>query len=142
MTSPHPIDVPLFEAARAVRQNAYAPYSRFFVGAALRLTDGRIFIGTNVENCSYGLALCAERAAVLAAVAAGAKPMQVQAVAVVTDALTLSSPCGACRQVLVEFAPPTAIIALHNLRDATHKHVTMLDLLPHAFTPQSLRDDL
>lgn len=93
---------PLVEAATRARERAYAPYSRFAVGAALLAADGRIFAGCNVENRSYGLALCAERSAVAAAVAAGAgAPV---AVAVVADADPLATPCGLCRETLSEFA--------------------------------------
>lgn len=90
----------LLEAARAVRTNAYAPYSVYQVGAAIRGADGVIYTGCNVENVSFGLSLCAERSAVAAMVAAGCR--SVQAVAVVTK--DGGTPCGMCRQVLAEFA--------------------------------------
>lgn len=92
---------PLLSAAWQVRENAHAPYSRFSVGAALLAEDGRIFTGCNVENLSFGLTVCAERAAVFAAVAAGAR--RFRALAVVSDSREPVSPCGACRQVLAEF---------------------------------------
>jgi len=91
----------LLDVARYLRARAYAPYSRFTVGAALLAADGRVFIGTNVENASYGLTICAERAALFAAVAAGARSFEVIAVAGPPDGAT--PPCGACRQVLAEF---------------------------------------
>ncbi len=91
----------LVAAARAVQRHAYAPASRFAVGAAVRASDGRVFVGCNVENASYGLTICAERAAICAAVAAGARA--IEAVAVVTDLDEPARPCGACRQVLAEF---------------------------------------
>ena len=91
----------LIQAAQAARDNAYAPYSRYHVGAALVTTDGRIFSGCNVENASFGLSLCAERNAVAAAIAAGER--QYTALVVVTDSSPPAAPCGACRQVLVEF---------------------------------------
>jgi len=93
----------LLEAAREVLESAYAPYSRFRVGAALLTEQGKLFSGANVENASYGLTLCAERAAVAAAVAAEGPGLKVQAVAVVSDAPGACPPCGACRQVLLEF---------------------------------------
>ncbi|HEX8951911.1 MAG TPA: cytidine deaminase [Polyangia bacterium] len=120
----------LLEAARAVRANAYAPYSRYHVGAAVRAASGKIYVGANVENASYGLALCAERSAVAAAVAAGEK--RLTAVAVVTATSPPAAPCGMCRQVLAEFADDALPIALGN--DAGERTDTTLGaLLPHAF---------
>ena len=87
--------------ASAVRERAYAPYSRFLVGAALRAENGQIFIGCNVENASYGGTICAERSAILAMVAAGQRT--ITSIAVFTDADTLAMPCGLCRQVISEF---------------------------------------
>lgn len=91
----------LVAAARAVRERAYAPYSQFLVGAALRAENGQIFVGCNVENASYGATICAERSAILAMIAAGQRA--IAAVAVFTDADTLAMPCGLCRQVISEF---------------------------------------
>jgi len=91
----------LVGAAWAVRDRAYAPYSKFRVGAALLAADGRVFTGCNVENLSYGLTICAERVAVGTAIAAGAS--EFSAVAVVADTKVPISPCGACRQVMAEF---------------------------------------
>jgi cytidine deaminase len=94
----------LVSAARAVRREAHAPYSKFRVGAAVVDEKGRLHVGCNVENASYGLTVCAERNAVAAAVASGAR--RVIAVAVASGARPPASPCGACRQVLAEFAAP------------------------------------
>jgi len=130
--SPDPAE--LVRAARAVRDNAYAPASRFRVGAAVRAADGRIFVGCNVENASYGLTLCAERAAVCAAVAAGAR--ELVAVAVVTGLDEPAGPCGACRQVLAEFgAGMTVVLAGHGER---LRQTTLAELLPDPFTFDSL----
>ena len=91
----------LVARARAVRELAYAPYSRFLVGAALRTDNGQVFVGCNVENASYGATICAERSAILAMVAAGQRA--ITSIAVFTDADTLAMPCGLCRQVISEF---------------------------------------
>jgi cytidine deaminase len=98
----------LLAAARAVRERAYAPYSAFQVGAALRAENGAIFVGCNVENASYGATICAERSAVLAMVAAGQR--EIGSIAVFTDAETLAMPCGVCRQVISEFQREAQLI--------------------------------
>ena len=120
---------PLVEAATIARERAYAPYSHFKVGAALEADDGTIVTGCNVENASYGLTICAERVAVGRGVAEGQR--RFIRVAVVTDVETLTPPCGACRQVLWEFAPDADVV-LANLRGDTATY-RMRDLLPHAF---------
>lgn len=120
--------------ARAVRANAWAPYSRFLVGAVLEATDGRRFVGCNVENASYPAGLCAERGALAAAVAAGARAFV--RVVIVTEADVPTPPCGMCRQALVEFAPALEIISVAtNDRSASW---SLADLLPSPFTPASL----
>ena len=120
----------LLSRARAVRARAYAPYCRFQVGAAVLDERGRVHTGTNIENASYGLTICAERNAVAAAVAAGAK--QLRAVAVVTPTSPPGSPCGACRQVLAEFAGPEAPVLLGSPTGSAEE-TTMGELLPRAF---------
>jgi cytidine deaminase len=117
----------MLAAARAVRERAYAPYSGFAVGAAVLGDDGRIYVGANVENASYGLSLCAERAALAAAVAGGAK--SVLAVAVAAEPPT--TPCGACREVIVELGPEAVVI----WEDGRGGYVTRKagDLLPERF---------
>jgi cytidine deaminase len=128
----------LVDAATAARENAYAPYSGFRVGAAVRLRDGRIFAAANVENCSFPLTVCAERNAVAAAVAAGAKPGDVTAIAVVAAAADSLSPCGACRQVLAEFAEGDVPIYVANLADGSSETATVAELLPRAFAATAL----
>lgn len=116
----------LVAAAWQVRERAYAPYSKFQVGAALLAADGRVFTGCNVENLSYGLTNCAERVAVGAAVAAGAR--EFVAVAVVADTAVPISPCGACRQVLAEFGVGRVLLANRTER----VEFTLEELLPRA----------
>ena len=123
----------LIEAASEVRAKAHAPYSSFAVGAAVLDGGGRIHVGCNVENASYGLSVCAERHAVAAAVSAGGQA--IEGVAVVTDTSPPSSPCGACRQVLVEFGDFPVILA--NL-EGDQVLTSVAELLPGAFTPESL----
>ncbi len=128
----------LIRKARAARRRAYAPYSKFRVGAALLAADGRIFLGGNVENASYGLTLCAERAAVAAAVAAGCRRFQAIAIAGGGRKAPLS-PCGACRQVLAEFCRPDCVIILAPAgRSAAFQSCRLKDLLPRAFTRLAL----
>jgi len=100
----------LLQAAAEAARNAYAPYSGYRVGAALLTHQGRIFGGCNVENASYGLTVCAERAAVLAAVTGEGPQMKIRALAVVSDGKAPLAPCGACRQVLLEFGKDAAVI--------------------------------
>jgi cytidine deaminase len=124
----------LVAQALAASSRAHAPYSRFHVGAAVLTASGETFAGCNVENASYGLTICAERAAVCAAVAAGHK--QIVAVAVVTKGG--HSPCGACRQVLSEFGPTMDVI-MADAEDASRVTTTTLDkLLPSSFDASSL----
>ena len=116
----------LLIAAWDVRERAYAPYSKFPVGAAVLAADGRIFAGCNVENLSYGLTQCAERVAVGMAVAAGARDLV--AVAVVADTRVAISPCGACRQVLAEFGVKRVLLA----NRAERLEFALDELLPRA----------
>jgi cytidine deaminase len=120
----------LVDAALAARAQAYAPYSRFQVGAAVLAESAEIFTGCNVENASYGLTICAERAAVCAAVSAGHK--KIVAIAVATSGG--HAPCGACRQVLSEFGPAMDIL-LVDADDPSQVRTTSLDkLLPEQFS--------
>ena len=116
----------LLAAAWEARESAYAPYSRFAVGAALLGADGRVFKGCNVENLSYGLTICAERVAVASAVTAGQR--EFIAIAVVADTAVPISPCGACRQVLSEFGVARVILA--NRKE--HVEFSLSELLPRA----------
>jgi len=131
------IDWPaLAQRAREASQAAYAPYSRFHVGAALLVNDGRIFSGCNVENASFGLCICAERNAVFAAVAQGARSFV--ALAVATSNERPVTPCGACRQVLSEFAPSFEVRCYGQAGAELATSVT--ELLPHAFVADDFHE--
>ncbi|MCX6998388.1 MAG: cytidine deaminase [Kiritimatiellaeota bacterium] len=122
----------LLDAAERAQRNAHAPYSHYRVGAAVLTDGGKIYAGCNVENASYGLTICAERVAVGAALAAGAR--RVRAAAVIADGPDVPYPCGACRQVLAEFAAddaPLLVARRGHLRQA--EEFTLGELLPHAF---------
>jgi len=118
----------LVDAASKVRARAYAPYSKFAVGAALLTRSGKIFTGCNVENVSLGLTICAERAAVAAAIADGEK--EFEAIAVVTDFREPVFPCGACRQVLAEFNPDLEVVTATT--QGRSETVSLTALLPRA----------
>ena len=123
----------LIDLANDVRLRAYAPYSKYQVGAALRGRSGRIYTGCNVENAAYPTGICAERAAVFHAVAEGEREFDVIAVATING----GTPCGSCRQVLAEFGLDTIVL----IADATGRLVektTVAELLPGAFTPRDL----
>ncbi|HTB58782.1 MAG TPA: cytidine deaminase [Polyangia bacterium] len=120
----------LVAAARAVRRRAHAPYSKFTVGAAVLDERGRISVGCNVENASYGLTVCAERNAIAAAVAAGAR--SIRAVAVASGASPPASPCGACRQVIAELGRADTEVLIAGAKGAAAR-TTLGALLPLAF---------
>ena len=123
----------LIDLANTARQRAYAPYSNYPVGAALRTKTGRIFTGVNVENAAYPQTMCAERVAVFKAISEGENEIEV--ISVVTD--NGGSPCGGCRQVLAEFGLDT-IVLLADGNGKLLKETTVKDLLPEAFTPDRL----
>ena len=124
----------LEQSARAAAAHAYAPYSKFPVGAALQTADGTVFTGCNVENASFGLTNCAERTAVFKAIAAGHR--EITCVAVYTPTVAATAPCGACRQVLREFGKDMKVISTC---DGTGRSETTLSaLLPDSFGPEAL----
>lgn len=121
----------LLQAAQGALESAYAPYSHFKVGAAVLTAEGKIFTGCNVENASYGLTICAERAAIFSAVAAlKGKKLVVRAVAVVNKNNVACSPCGACRQVIAEFGPDAIVIFRGQ---EGHEEAPISKLLPESF---------
>jgi cytidine deaminase len=126
----------LLRAARSALRRAYAPYSKFHVGAAILTKKGRVFTGCNVENASYGVTNCAERTAIHSAVAKEGPTMRVLAVAVTNRRGTPCSPCGACRQVIFEFGPK-AVVQFKSKQGWEHLPIT--DLLPFGFRFQRIR---
>ncbi len=134
MTAPGPGDEALVKVASLARQRAYAPYSKYKVGAAIRTSRNKVYTGANVENASYGLTICAERTAVFAAVNAG--DTKLDGIAIVIDDDQLPSPCGACRQVLAEFAPGMRVILATT--GGLRKVTTLAELLPEPFLPKNL----
>lgn len=125
---------PLVEAALEVRGQAYAPYSGYAVGAALLAADGRVFVGCNVENASYPVGLCAERVALGAAVAGGARAFA--ALVVATRGPTPGTPCGMCRQALVELAPDLPVLLV--TPEGARAEWSLAALLPGSFGPTDL----
>ncbi len=123
----------LIDLANEARRRAYAPYSNYPVGAALRTKSGKMFTGVNVENAAYPTGMCAERTAVFKAVSEGEREFEV--IAVVTD--NGGSPCGACRQVLAEFGLDTLVL-IANGEGELLQETTVKELLPGAFTPEHL----
>ncbi|MFY9486218.1 MAG: cytidine deaminase [Bacillota bacterium] len=126
----------LVKAARSAALNAYAPYSRFRVGAALLTVDGKVYTGCNVENASYPATVCAERVAICKAVSEG--ETRFEAIAIACDSRRPCSPCGICRQVMAEFAPDMRVIMVGE-DSVIEQRVT--DLLPYGFGPGYLTDN-
>ena len=126
----------LIKRAEAAQINAHAPYSQYRVGAAVLTASGAIFAGCNIENASYGLAICAERCAIAQMVAAGERdPI---AVVVLTRGPEAAAPCGMCRQTLVEFAADLPVLLVTNHDPAARELTTLAELLPRAFRAKSL----
>lgn len=125
-------DEQLIEKATEAQAKAYAPYSRYRVGAALLTRSGRLYTGSNIENASYGLSICAERVAAFKAVADGER--EFEAIAVVTE--NGVTPCGACRQVLSEFGPDMKVLVSDS--QGHRREYVLSDLIPDAFAPTDL----
>ena len=124
----------VYEHARTAAERAYVPYSNFRVGAALRTADGSLVTGCNVENAAYSMTICAERTAIVRAVAEGIDPTGIDLIAIHVDGPD-GSPCGACRQVMVEFMPAATVLFLQGGELVAS---TVSGLLPGAFTPEAL----
>lgn len=127
----------LLERAFKAMENAYAPYSNYHVGACVVTKDNKYFIGANIENASYGLTNCAERNAIFQAYSNGYRKNDIQAIAIVSDGKTLATPCGACRQVLVELLEKDTPIILSNHK--IEKITDIQELLPMSFTDEDLK---
>jgi cytidine deaminase len=127
----------LFQAAKKARENSYSPYSGEKVGSAIRLTNGKIFAGCNVENSSYGATICAERTAIQSAVASEGPKIEITEVLVVTDHDPAWPPCGLCRQVIAEFGLRSTIHAAD--LSSVKSSMSFSDLYPSAFTPEHLK---
>ena len=125
----------LFEAAKAIQAKAYAPYSRFKVGAAIGTQGGRVFTGCNVENAAYPVGTCAEAGAIAAMIAAGES--RIEAIVVMGEGEHLVTPCGGCRQRIREFASPETSIHVAG-PEGIRKRFTLDDLLPFSFGPDNL----
>lgn len=125
----------LIEEAKAARERAYVPYSKFKVGAVLMTKEGKVYGGCNIENASYGLTNCAERTAIFKAVFEGERTFEKMVIVGETDGPI--SPCGACRQVIAEFCEPDMPVILTNLNGNTQE-TTVSELLPGAFTGKDM----
>ncbi|MBQ8908748.1 MAG: cytidine deaminase [Clostridia bacterium] len=125
----------LIKKALEARQNSYSPYSNYKVGAALLTEEGKVYLGTNVENCGYSPSNCAERSAFFSAISNG--DSKFTKLAVVGSSEGIAYPCGICRQVIVELAPNIEIICAKD--ENTYEVLTIKDLLPHAFTPDDVK---
>ncbi|AST92613.1 cytidine deaminase [Sutcliffiella cohnii] len=127
----------LIEEAKSARERAYVPYSKFKVGAALLMRDGKVFKGCNIENASYGMTNCAERTALFKAYSEG--ETEVEAIAVVADTDRPVPPCGACRQVISELCSKDTKVILTNLKGDIQQ-LTVEELLPGAFTAEDMNE--
>ena len=128
--------IQLIKEAQKASQFSYSPYSSFPVGAALLTKDGKIYTGTNVENCAYGLCVCAERIAIFKAVTEGNKDFEALAVVIPEKSPGYPSPCGSCRQVMAEFSLEMKVIMAKGEED--YQITTVKELLPWAFSPKNL----
>ncbi len=134
MLKRHPSDSELIRRAREARENAFSPYSNVKIGAAVLTSDGKVFTGCNIENSSFGLSNCAERTAVFKAVSEGHRRLAV--IAIVGESEDFTKPCGACRQVLIQFGSKMRVV--RSGLDGSRSELRIGDLLPEAFNPTSM----
>ena len=127
----------ILDRAFKAMENAYAPYSNYHVGACVLTKDNKYFLGANIENASYGLTNCAERNAIFQAYSNGYRKNDIEAIAIVSNGKTLATPCGACRQVLVELLEKHTPIVLSNHKIETITNIQ--ELLPMSFTEEDLK---
>ena len=127
----------ILDRAFKAMENAYAPYSNYHVGACVLTKDNKYFLGANIENASYGLTNCAERNAIFQAYSNGYRKSDIEAIAIVSEGKTLATPCGACRQVLVELLEKHTPIVLSNHKIETITNIQ--ELLPMSFTEEDLK---
>ena len=128
----------LIKRASQARENAYVPYSKFKVGAAVLNEDGEIYVGCNIENASYGLTICAERTAIVKAVSNGKKNLKAIAIVGDVEGGGVCMPCGTCRQVMAEFMNSSDMVICANIK-GEYKIYSLLDMLPYAFTNKDLK---
>jgi cytidine deaminase len=126
----------LLSAAIKVRPHSYSPYSGYKVASAIKTRNGNVFVGVNVENASYGGTICAERAAIMAAVSSGER--SITEILVLTDEKNPWPPCGLCRQVIAEFADPGLVVHLANL-EGVQKTIAFTELFPSGFSAEQLK---
>ncbi len=127
----------LIKLARKAQEKSYSPYSKFKVGAALEMKDGKVILGANIENASYPLSCCAERVAIFSSIMQGYKKEDIVSLTIVADSTSYASPCGACRQVISELLPLDAPIYCANKDDKYIVH-SIKELLPFAFNEDDL----
>lgn len=122
----------LFEHAKKVMENSYSPYSKYKVGCSIKLKNGKIFTGCNVENASYGATICAERSAIVSLISNGEDPKEIEEILIIANTKTIPIPCFMCRQVLVEFCHEDVQVTFTTF-DKNYETVTLKELTPYIF---------
>lgn len=130
----------ILEKAFKAMENAYAPYSDYYVGACVKTVDGKYFIGANIENAAYGPSICGERNAIFSAYSNGYRKDEIESIAIVTSGERVGTPCGVCRQVLSELINKDTPIVLSNKKET--KVMTIDELLPYSFSPEDLNEKI